>query len=179
MANNVKINPIGLDAVIHRVQSTLYTKLTALWAGVPLDGYPRCYIINRDGKRTIEHFVKDKEYKSLIHAEGNKFFFTSEGDVERVREMVLTNLVTEIDLYFIVDVPKIKTGLIHRGDEEIRNDVMNALLFCPEVTLTRVVKNIDKVFNGFDYKNVNDMQPYHCFKITLEVKNFKINQKNC
>lgn len=179
MANNLKINPIGLDAIIHKAQKMLYDKLVLLWTGVVLDGYPRCYVINRNGVKTIEHYFLNKEYRSLIHAEGNKFFFTSENDIDGDTDIRAVRLSTDIDLYFIVNVPEIKPSLIHRGDEEIRNDVMDVISKIPGVYFKRLVKNIDKVFTGFQYINENDMQPYHCFKITLEVRNYLINEQVC
>lgn len=177
MANNLKDIPVGLDAVIHKTQIILYDELSLLW-GVNLEGYPRCYVINRDGRNTIEHYISDKEYLSLIHAERNKFFFTAENDFEKKRVNNF-EFETDIELYFVVNVAEIKPTILHRGDEEIRNDVLNVLQSIPDVLATSVVINVDRVFNGFEHREMYDMQPYHAFKIVLNVPKFVINQKYC
>lgn len=178
MANNLKTTPIGLDAVIHKAQNILYNDLNALW-GIELEGYPRCYVINRDNNITIEHYVSDFEYLSLISAEYNKFFFTAESDIERKRETNTIQFETTIELYFIVDVSVIKPSILHRGDEEIRNDVMNVLRRIPDVYIDSIVTNIERVFQGFNFREMQDMHPYHAFKIVLNVPSFLINQKVC
>lgn len=175
MANLVKINSIGKDSVIHKVQSILYDKLTLLWKNVDLTGYPRCYAF--DGK--INYYTEQNDYKSLIHAEQNKFFFTADEDVEKVNEIDFTHYTTDIELFFIVNVRDIYPNILHLGDEEVRNDVMNILNKISDVSITNVTTNIENVFNGYDYREVTDIHPYHCFRITLKIPYFKINQKNC
>lgn len=175
MANLLKINPIGKDAIIHKVQKKLYNDLTALWSGVDLTGYPRCYSF--DGK--IIYYNEKNDYTSLIHAENNKFFFTSEDDVEKRAENNQLYFTTDVDLFFIVNVRDIYPNTLHLADEEVRNDVMKILRVIPEVSIVNIATNIQRVFNGYDFKIVTDIHPYHCFRITLNLVHFKINQTVC
>lgn len=176
MANNLKTSPIGLDAIIAKIQTKLYDKLTALW-GVALEGYPRCYEIKRDKKVTIEHFISANDYVSLIHVDKNKFFFLSKQDYKQNSN---TTYDTEIELYFIVNLKECKASINHRADEEIRLDVMNVLSTIGNIGIdTKITTNIDDVFKGYDFRVTDDMQPYHCFKITMSINDFKLNQKIC
>lgn len=174
MANNLKTNPIGLDAVIAKIQTKLYDKLTTLW-GVSLEGYPRCYEIKRDKKTTIEHFISGKDYLSLINCDKNKFFFLNKKDIV---QNSYTTFDTEIDLFFIVNIKNAKPGIAHRADEEVRLDVYNVLSTIGDLGVDMKITT-DNVFNGYDFKFTDDMQPYHFFKITMSVNDFKLNQTNC
>jgi len=167
-------NPIGLDAVIAQVQSKLM-QLESTW-GVELDGYPRCYPQKVKDKKTIAHFVKNKDYKPLIHAERNKFFFTADDDEESVGNGYET---TKLKLYFIVNVSECYPSILHRADNEVRVDVKNILYTVAGIEINETVKEIDKVFSGYDYKITEDMQPYHAFRIDLTAFEYKIDQTYC
>jgi len=167
-------NPIGIDAVIAQVKAKLMA-LETIW-GVTLDGYPRCYPITKDSKKTIAHFVKNKDYKPLIYAEGNKFFFTAENDAQKVGYGYET---TTIELYFIVNLVECKPDITHRADNEVRVDVKNILAGISGIEMTTTVIEIDRVFAGYDSKITDDMQPYHAFRINLNVYEYRIDQPYC
>lgn len=181
--NNLKTNPIGLDAVIDGVQKKMYT-LSNYW-NVDLEGYPRCYILNKESGQTVESYLGDNEYsKPLSFAEGNKFFFVCPNDIDNVSIQYYT---TNIELYFILNVVECKPSILHRADEEIRNDVINLIETIPQVKVNRIIWQIDKVFNrfrnkqsrSFDYDVMTDIHPYHAFKIELELYPYYINQISC
>ena len=83
-------------------------------------------------------------------------------------------------MYVAVNAKEIYPLLAHRGDEEIRNDVLNVVdKISDDIVVSRVVTNIDRVYNGFKYNATNDLQPYHTFKIELILTHFKVNETNC
>lgn len=174
--NYLKQNPVGLDASIQKLQVLLYTQLLPKWN--ELSGYGRCYINkDKDGFKTIEDYSKKNEYSgNLVYAEGNKFFFATEKDLERTGNSFYK---TSIDLFFIVNVNKVYPSITHRADEEIRLDVLKILENQSLVEVKKLVIDIDKIFNRFDYNRVDNMQPYHVFKLELDVVEFDINQKYC
>lgn len=173
--NHLKDNPIGKDAIIQMLQYQLYEGLFTKWNS-DLDGYGRCYLVSTDGKKTIEPYVNKNEYKNLVVAEQNKFFFTAENDEEKAG---IGYYRTKVDLYFIVDVNAIKPDITYRADEEVRNDVLNIIEASPYLEVTKVVASIDKVFSRYDFDYTDDMQPYHCFKIELQSVEYSINQNYC
>lgn len=171
MANYTKVNPVGLDLVVDKVQKKLYDKLTALW-NVKLDGYPRCYEVKRDKKTTLEHYKGKNEYVSLIHSDTNKFFFTCKKDIV---QNSFTTYNAEIEVYFIVNVKDCKPSIQHRADEEVRMDVIDILSNIGYVEVTKkITTDITSVFSGYDFKLVNDLHPNHCFKVTFQVSDFKL-----
>lgn len=181
--NLLKTNPIGIDAIIHELQKSMYT-LATFW-GIEMDGYPRCYILNKESGQTVEAFIGDKEYsKPLSFAEGNKFFFVAPNDIEYVSPKYFK---TNIELYFILNTTDIKPNILHRADEEVRNDVINLIEKNTSVKIVRILWQIDKVFNRFrnkqsrsyDYDTATDLHPYHAFKIELELLPYNINKQIC
>lgn len=177
MANNLVTNPIGLDTTIYQLQKELYDKLQPLW-NVNLDGYPRCYSIQREKGRSIEYYKGKNEYKSLIHLEGNKFFFTAEN---RQTQTTIDSWTTEIDLFFILNLDQCKPDLKSRGDNEVRVDVLNVIKeFGGNIGLNvQTIINVEEVFNGYDFTFRNDQQPYHCFRLILNVTDFTQNDTLC
>lgn len=176
MANNLITNPIGLDTTIYNIQKKLYDVLQPKW-NVALDGYPRCYSIQREDKRGIEYYKGKNEYKSLIHLEGNKFFFMAENTQTQT---TIESFTTDIDLYFILNLDQCKPALQNRGDNEVRIDVLNVLKGFSEIGLNiQVVTDVQKVFQGYDFTFRNDQQPYHCFKLTLNITDFTLNDILC
>jgi len=171
MANYTKVNPVGLDIVIDKIQKKLYNELSALW-NVSLDGYPRCYEIKRDKKTTVEYYIKKNEYVSLIHSDTNKFFFTCKKDIV---QNSFTTYNAELEVYFILNVQDCKPSIEHRADEEVRMDVINVLSSIGYVEVTKkITTDITSVFSGYNFEFQTDMHPNHCFKVTFEVNNFKL-----
>ena len=183
MPNLTKNNPIGLDAIINKIQQKLYG-LADVW-DVELFGYPRCYILEENGKKRIESYLQDNDYSgSLIFGEQNKYFFVVPNDIVKVGEQYYT---TTIELYFMLNLKECKPFIPHRADEEVRIDVLNLLNEISAIQVTNVIFNSDKVFNrynsrisqNYEYEYTDDMQPYHYFKLEMEVLPYNINQQNC
>jgi hypothetical protein len=184
MANFSKITPVGLDVSVEAIKDLVYG-LKDYW-NVELDGYGRCYpIFGSDKTKQIQYFKGKDEYVDLLNAEGNKFFFTHETGLERT---VKNHAKAKVDLYFILDVSKIYPNIQHRADEEVRLDVLNMIeKKCSQFAKwSNVITDIDKVFNRYGYvknnyktSNSDDLHPYHCFRIELELVEFNINQIKC
>lgn len=176
--NNLKSNPVGIDVVIHKAQVLIYDKLVgdvgAIWEGVQLDGYPRCYPLEEDGKKGIKFFSPDKDYKNLIYAEDNKFFFVAESDLQYTSGNYFN---TSIDLYFILNLKLIKPNITHIADEEVIADVYGIVSQVPNITIRKVITDQEKVFRGYDYQITDDMHPYKCFKMEIDVFDFQLDDE--
>jgi len=169
-----KTNPIGLDAVIAQVQNKLM-QLETVWS-VEIDGYPRCYPLDRDGKKGIEHFELGKDYgRSLIVKERNKFFFVFDGNPELVGNNTYNS---ELKLYFIINLNECKPMVTHRADSEVWADV-SALLQQLSGIISIDGLKVDDVFNGYDYPETIDMQPHHAFRFDLTAIEYKLNEPLC
>jgi len=167
-----KENPIGIDAVIDSIQKQLEKKLS--WSNM-LAIYPKCYTVFRDNLRTIEHYTSKGEYINMITAEGNKCFFLVSENLEKVD---FINYSTEIQLFFTLDLVEIKGGY-DRRDSEVHKDVLDALDGIPDGEISRVVTGIERVYDDYTVKITDDLQPYHCFKLIVDIYSFDPNGTNC
>lgn len=183
MANLNKTNPVGLDVVIDGIQNKVYS-LIEQWS-IDLTGFPRCHILQRNGNKTIEAYLGNDEYSgSLIFSEENKFFFLAGEAVERVAD---TFYKTVIELYFMLNLEDIYPDIAHRADEEVRVDVLNVLNSLSGISVIKIESNNDKVFarfnnrisQNYEYEYTDDMQPYHYFKVLIDVLEYDINQQQC
>ncbi len=179
MANNLESNPIGISTLVYKIQKKLYDKLIVLWSS-EIDGYPICYSIKRDGEKTksIEFYKGSGDYSNnLIHRERNKFFFTADNDLVQKSQDFYS---TDIDLYFILNLKECKSLNTNRADKEVINDVLEILKQFDQIGITtKIVTDLDKVFQGYTYDFKDDLQPYFCFKIILPITDFTLNEKLC
>lgn len=166
-----KENPIGLDAIVARLQNALENNLS--WKD-SLTIYPRCYQVKRDGNRTIEHYDAKGEYDVLIEAETNKCFFVHDAQTEREG---VNRFSTQLDAYFTLNLEEIKSDILHRADQEVQADVLMALSGVNDVEVQDVITGIEDVYRSLRYKETDDTQPYHCFRIVLNVLRFRPDQK--
>jgi len=173
MPNNLIPTPIGLPAIVNKLQVALYEPLKAKWNNAQLDGYPICYSKTKDGKRTIEYFEGGIDSKNLIYAEENKFWVTVE-NTSLVKGMVNQHQAT-LNLYFTVNLTEVKSEITtHRATFEVQNDVLEILERQGSVIrVNNVVTDIENVYKGYSYNKGDDLQPYHCFKIVLNAYNFR------
>jgi hypothetical protein len=174
--NYVKTNPVGLDSIVNYAMLRL-DYLAVKWQ-TNLDIYPRCYQKVTDGYRRIEWFDESKgEYEALNVAEGNKFFFMLESDIQQVGNGYFT---TTLQLFGILNLKSIHPETTHRADAEVWADTMNFVNQVPYFgQAERIVTGFDRVFGQYDYQQENDMQPYHCFRIDIPVKEFKLDMETC
>jgi hypothetical protein len=181
--NLTKTNPVGLDIVIDNIQSKVY-ELKDLWE-VDLQGYPRCQILTNNNKKTIEAYLGNNDYSSsLIFAEQNKFFVLAGESIEHVSNNYYK---TTIEMYFMLNLSEIYPNIQHRADEEVRVDVLNILHTIPNINVFKVEHNSDKVFarfnnrisQTFEHEYTDDMQPYHYFKVLIDILEYDINQTSC
>lgn len=163
----VKENPIGLDAVVHHLQKGINN---LSWGNL-LTIYPRCYRAEREEGNTIEHYYANGDYEKVIFAEVNKVFFEQVGTIERENNTFYT---TQLDVYFTVDLTQVKPDINHRADQEVQADVLFKLpsinTYGAIIITDSLITGIQNVYSSLRYKENDDIQPFHCFKVRLDVK---------
>lgn len=177
--------PIGLDIVIAKLQKAIAGiswSNSITWGDAEnVSIYPRCYAVEKqeDQKRytDIEYYHANGDYTGLLHAEGNKVFFVSNHDV--IPAGLNGYFKTKVDIYFMIDLSQAKPHIIHRADAEVETDALEAIKSSvPNTRISRVITGIENIYRGYRYRITDDMQPYHCFKVEMEVLRYKINA-NC
>lgn len=163
-------NRIGLDDKIAKIQTWIY-QINDVWGLVDenkkIDAYDRCFVINREGVKTVERYIDKGEYEPISVAEKNKFFFLHRSKAIKKDGI---NYSTEIELFFVVNLEELKPSITHYADLEVQNDVESLLSEIGGVCWIKELESgYEKVFNGISYKQKNDIHPYHVFKFTLGV----------
>jgi hypothetical protein len=176
-----KIKPVGVDIQIQGFQSVMYPYLKTKWPvndntfncygrayrNQTTDGFvPQIFEGNADaGKIEYTPVLFDDNLKALC------FFII--GDSTKYDA---GSAIAKVALIFTVDIVQLKPTIIHRADEEIRNDVEK--FACQKrfgFSLTGIETGIDAVFKEFSgWKKVvgikyRDMQPLHCFRLNFDL----------
>jgi len=171
-----KDNPVGIDVLVAYLQKGINSKLS--WANL-IDIYPRCYVVYREDNVTIEHYYANGNYDSVNNAEGNKCFFVLVGNPQKENNQYYS---AQLDVYFTLNLKEINPDINYRCDEEVRVDILKVIeafnVSSNVVNVDEVVIGIDNVYRGVYFNPDDDNQPYHCFKITLNVQ-YDINGHFC
>ena len=172
MAIVTRVNPVGIDLEISKIQATLFNGLTGKgWTGY--ESYDRAYINPRSGGTIPEVYTGNKEYKEVLLDDtftASSFFLVDPTRTES--EGLLTQTVSVI---FQADIVKLFPAITHRADEEMHDDIVSSLNEW-EGYLSSIITGIAGVYSALDipddYLNrvsKDDMSNYHVVKIDLEI----------
>jgi hypothetical protein len=168
----VKQNPTGIDVAIQKVQSFLHSKLITKWGTDQYNAYGRCYRNRKEGGYIAEWYEGNGEYKEVYYDDRiavSSFFGTS-----NQIEMGIKNKVN-IHLVFFVNLSRAKPLILHRADEEARNDVLNLLgnglhgmvVTSVDMWLENCLREYPETIRSLRQDNRFDMHPVHCFRINF------------
>lgn len=154
--NHTRNNPVGVDLEIQRIQDFLYENLS----DKNIEGFGRAEL--QEGKPMV--FYKKNDYKEVLFVNPNtagKFFFIDSDRATHENGFCYKDL----DLYFLLNIAKLKPETEYRYDEEIAIEMVNLLK-------TRVLKIKEvkgqEALKDFDTNLVN-MQPYMFLKFTFQI----------
>jgi hypothetical protein len=170
-----KTNPVGIDITIAKAQKALHDELIALWG---IDNkeylcYERCYRNKKDNGYIAEVYVGEKEYKEVYWNDtvtAISFFGIGETENIKIGENAKVHLV------FFVDLKKIKPSILHRADQEVRQDVLSIVgnnlhglhLESMDLYLENCLKEYKSSLRDERLKFV-DMHPVHCFRLNFSL----------
>jgi hypothetical protein len=167
-----KNNPIGIDKEIDQLQKIIFKNLLKKWS-IDASDY-NCFCRAYKNQHKIgyipEFYTGNNEYRELFF--DDTVYVTSFFIVADKTNIIMNGYQTVVSLIFCVDISKLK-NLLHRGDEEIRQDVLGAL---QTLDLISVETGINNVFKEFSVSNIKyrDLHPLHCFRF-----NFNLIYSNC
>lgn len=166
----IKDNPIGIDKPIQKLQQHLYGQLIKVWGVNEKDYkcYGRAYKNQMANGYRPEVYVGAKEYADTFFDDtiSASSFFVAKDKADFGTGMTSTT----VSLIFCVNLSKLKPEVMHRADEEIRQDVMNRCdMF--GFSLSSVTTGISNVFLEFNPASIKfrDMHPFHCFRLDLSL----------
>jgi hypothetical protein len=83
---------------------------------------------------------------------------------------------TYLDLFFIVDLSKIKPLITHRAKDEVIIDILSVInsvgyTYCID---NKIETREDYIFRNYEYPKTINMQPNLCLRFTIKINQFKI-----
>ena len=170
--NNLLTTPIGLDAEIQKIQTSLYSSITARWAGT-IDGYGKTYKNEqKEGGIRLEWWnTSEDDYNDVYFddSSADATFFFIEGDSDSSEDELV--YVSDVKCVFMVDLSKIISD-VGRQDAQAQRDAVEMLRsVSKKFTVTGIEKGIETVFYGIETEKIkfNDMQPLHCFAVLMQL----------
>ncbi len=171
MALLLKVDPVGIDRPIDKIQQALYTGLVTNGTWTMYESYHRAYKNETKDGIVPEIFTGKKDYKDAFTDDGftaTSFFLIPDevGVVEGQK------FQAEISIIFQVDLAKLYPNApdSRRFDEEMHNEILN-ILNDLDANFTDVdyVTSLDSVYAGLDTSKIkwNDLQPYHVVRFTV------------
>lgn len=167
-------NPTGMDAHVYNVQKHIYPRLKIIWGisnDADYDCFGRVYRNKKDNQFIAELYTGNGEYKD-VYWDDRKAAISWFGTGNTISFDVKNKI--PFHLVFFVNLKKLKPGVLHRADEQVRNDVQ---------------KLFGKSLHGFSYDGMElwlenvlkeypgsrrdksltavDMQPVHCFRLNF------------
>jgi len=166
---HLKINPVGIDIQIQRMQQYLYDKLLASW-NCDITAYGRAYLDDKEGSIIPKAYLKKGEYKNVLADDtikGAHFFFI-EANAETVSNSCVSS--NNLDLIFIVDdLTKVRSDISHYADEEIKEEVKSYIKSFWEM---ESISKGKEALDGFDVSKKHFKYPYYVFKISGSINNY-------
>lgn len=168
---NIRTNPVGQDWYIQQAQTFLYNQLLIKWSMVDAEyqSFGRCYRNKVNDSYVAEAYTSNGEYREVYWDDSLKaisFFGCGE------RAEIQSGNKIQIHLVFFVNLSKIKPSILHRADEEVRQDVtaiMGQNIFNLHYTSQELwLENVLKEYPGSrrdDRLKVVDQHPIHCFRL--------------
>lgn len=166
MAIISKNNPVGIDLVIDRLQNLIYNNVS--W--VNYESYSRAYKNETNGNLIWEVFTGGVDYKDVLF--DDKFSATSFFIVDDNATFNGEKWTTNVGIIFQIDTKELYPLISHRADEEAHNEILNILQYnVYEYSVTSLVKGIRNVYTeiGYGANKFEDLEPYHVFRVNLEV----------
>lgn len=167
--NHIKVNPVGLDAIIQDLQVGLYEYLTARWSGA-FQGFGRVYRNAKDNETPVPEWFNGVDY-TPVYFDDNfacNMFFTEDQTHETTDGVIFE---AKVKVSFMMDLTKVLPGSLHRPDEEAHKAVVGYLNQLGIGEITAIADGIDAVFLGWDKRGIkfNDFHPYHTFCVKMNL----------
>lgn len=168
----VKDSAVGIDVVINDIQIAVSNSLQ--W--VNYNAYHRIYK-NETKNGIIPEFYRDitqatvGDYEEVYlndNLDATSFIYT-EGTISSIDAGRLFSTV--LSMVFQVNLSEVEGVKDTRNDEEAHRLAVEAINNSTYGKVNSIVTGISNVYSEFDTSQItwNDMQPFHCFRIDIDV----------
>ncbi|HEY4112191.1 hypothetical protein [Puia sp.] len=169
-----KTAPVGIDIPIQQAQKKLFNNLSKVWPqGITYDAHGRCYRNKKGNGMIAEVFVGNDEYKE-VYLNDTLAAISFFGIADKIA--IQAEAIVNVHLVVFANLDKLKPGISHRADEEVRQDVAramgNAAYGLNYESLEMGIDNILREYPGSrreDGLKAADMSPWHCFRLNYRM----------
>lgn len=185
--NNVLSNPLGLDEAIQSIQVDLYNQIGCIWNG-DIQGYGRVEKTpNNTGENVPTYYQtskivipewynsEKKDYEDVYYDDSKSCVFCFlKGDLDTTIDSLV--YTSKVKVVFMVDLTKIYPNETERTSEKSHRDAVEILrnYDYQKYNIRGIESRIEIIFREYvtDKIKFNDMHPYHCFAILLDLEYF-------
>jgi len=161
----------GIDHKIKLIQNALEAHL----GFVGVDFYGRVQkVLAKDGKSFVpEVHISSKERKEVFYddrnASGGNVFFIDDDQHTSKNGVMFT---AKVKIVFMLNLDKLFLNTTYRADSEVQDKCIKLVEKIKALDITGLEKGLKNVFKDFDINKIklNDLQPYHTFSITGDLK---------
>ena len=161
--NYTKVNPVGVDVAIQKLQNHLFSKLD--WDNCEVFG--RVYKLKSEKGLVPRAFIDNKDYKDVFtdDRKTSTIFFVDE-DKHTTKEGI--KFECDVKIVFMVDLKKAIPEITHRADMEVEQQVVELIRSRSNFKINALEKGLEIVLKEFNKENLEktDMQPFHVFSIS-------------
>lgn len=167
-----KDSPVGIDIVVQKIQKSIHDYLTNRvgWSVDDYVSYPRCYR-NPDNESILPEHFENGEYREVLFDDRfhvSSYILTDE-NIE-VNELNFNAVKGSITFQGLLD--KLYPDVLHRADEEMNNDVLQAVKSSVETEVANMIVGIYNVYNNVSLRKrlkeevkFDDMNDFHVLRI--------------
>ena len=178
MALVLKINPVGIDIVIDKIQQRTFANLTAPGIGwTDYESYHRAYKNPREKNSVIpEVYTSNGDYTEVLF--DDNFNVTSFFLVNDKRTLSKEfSWEQDISIIYQAKLNKIYPNTPHRADEEMHVDIINSIRNAHfEDNMKSITTGINNVYSELKIQDrikecvrLDDMSFFHVVKVDLTV----------
>lgn len=166
--------PVGVDAVISKMQRDLFIELTKNFGWKNYESYHRAYKNKKGDDLLPEAYTEKGEYKEVLFDDTKtvtSFFLV---DDQRTYDSTSFCYTQEISIIYQARLEKLFCEVKHRADEELIDNIRLAIKKKNwDVQLFEIITEVDKVYDslkiGYDKKAFDNMGDFAMARFNFRV----------
>ena len=170
-----KDNPVGIDALIQDMQKQMHDQLLLKWSlnTDVYNAYGRCYRNKTNDGYIAENYTGNNEYKEVFWDDNLSVisFYGTDGKADYAQGQTIN-----VHQVFFINIKKVKPSITHRGDEEVKADIISVVKAGPYgLSITgfeQFTENVLREYPGSRRERrlaAVDMHPLMCFRLNFKL----------
>lgn len=174
VTNNTIQNPVGLDAAIHKVQSSVASSIAERWPSATVESFGRVYKNRNTDNQVVPEWFNGStgEYQNVYYNDTNdlQFMFLTP-DTDTSTDGLVFNSVVKV--VFLANLAALYPNRTSRSDAEFQRDVISILRAdsVGRFEVRNIERTIPVIFRDYtlDQINFTDIDPRHSFAVNINL----------